>query len=563
MKQSDFHVQGPQISQFNNIAPMAMPRSTFIRSFTRRTTFNSDFLVPIMVDEILPGDDLNIRMTAFTRMSTPIKPLMDNLYMETFWFFVPNRILWANWQKFQGQQAAPGDSTTFSIPVLDSGAAPLSTTGFDNQSVFDYFGLPTRVTGLGNISALFNRAYDLIWNEWFRDENLQSSVTVKTDDGPDAPSLYMLRKRNKRKDYLTSALPWPQKGTQVTIGLAGTAQIVGNGNNVNANIPISRAGSAGFWTAYKSNTNTLAGPTSAINIGGSGDLGSASPSQNISLDPNGGLIANLTLSGGAIAGTILTDLSTASGVSINALRQAALYQQILELDARGGTRYVESLYTRFGVVSPDFRLQRPELLGQGSTRINVYAVPQTAPTTATTTPQGNLAAFGTSIINGDHGCRYSATEHGILMALANVRADLTYQQKLPKMFTRRTRLDFYEPLLNGLGEQAVLNKEIFAQGLPADDNVFGYQERFAEYRYKDSEITGKFRSNDPQPLDVWHLSQSFGALPSLNSSFITEAVPMARVLAVNTEPAFLSDMFFDYKHTRVMPMRSNPGITRL
>ena len=258
-----------------------------------------------------------------------------------------------------------------------------------------------------------------------------------------------------------------------------------------------------------------------------------------------------------------TDLSGASAITINALRQAALYQQILELDARGGTRYVESIYSRFGVISPDFRLQRPELIGQGSSRINIYAVPQTAPTVSGTTPQGNLAAFGTAVITGDHGCRYSATEHGILLGLANVRADLTYQQGLPKIFSRRTRLDFYEPLLNGLGEQAVLKQEIMATGTSTDTEAFGYQERFAEYRFKNSEITGKFRSQDPQSLDVWHLAQEFGAVPQLNSSFITEAVPMDRVLAVNTEPSFLFDASYSYNHVRPMPIRSNPGITRL
>lgn len=259
---------------------------------------------------------------------------------------------------------------------------------------------------------------------------------------------------------------------------------------------------------------------------------------------------------------IRVDLSQATPITINALRLAALTQQILELDARGGTRYVESIYSRFGVISPDFRLQRPELIGQGSTKINVYAVPQTAPTAAGTTPQGNMAAFGTAAVQG-HGCRYSATEHGMLIALCNVRADLTYQQGLPRMFTRRTRLDFYEPMLNGLGEQAVLKKEIMASGTATDEEVFGYQERFAEYRYKPSEILGKFRSTIATPLDIWHLSQEFGAVPQLNSSFIEEAVPMSRVLAVNTEPSFLMDAHFDYTHVRPMPIRSNPGIDRL
>lgn len=531
MQQQTQHVQGPQINQFNNIAPNAIPRSAFKRDFTRRTTFNQDYLVPIFLDEIIPGDEINLRMTAVTRMSTPIKPLMDNLYMETFFFFIPNRLVWDNWEKFQGQQTNPGDSVAYTIPVLNNTVAPMSTTGFAVESIYDYFGLPTLVTSLDNISALYNRAYDLVWNNWFRDENLQGSQVIQTGDGPDTPSSYELRKRNKRKDYITSCLPWPQKGDPVSISFAGSAPV------------------------------TVAGTTL--------DNG-ASPAIKI-LDDNGNertLGSNLTYlymssTAPGSAAPMVADLTNVSAFTINALRQAALYQQILELDARGGTRYVESIYTRFGVISPDFRLQRPELIGQGSTRINIYAVPQTAPTASGVTPQGNLAAFGTSIIQGDHGCRYAATEHGMIIGLANVRADLTYQQGIPKMFTRQTRLDFYEPLLNGLGEQTVTNGELYAQGTATDALPFGYQERFAEMRFKNSEITGKFRSTDPTSLDVWHLSQEFGSLPVLNSSFITEDVPMERILAVNTEPSFLSDISYNYTHVRPMPIRSNPGITRL
>lgn len=539
----NMHVQGPQINQFNNIAPQPIPRSSFKRDFTRRQTFNQDYLVPIFVDEILPGDDVHLKMTAFTRMATPIKPLMDNLYLETFWFFIPNRLVWSNWQKFQGQQTNPGDSVAYTIPVLDKTKAPMSTTGFAVESIYDYFGLPVLVTGIDHVSALFNRAADMCWNEWFRDENLQNSLVIPNGDGPDDPGIYSLRKRNKRKDYFTSSLPWPQKGDPVSISLGTTALI-------------KRFPSATAQTSFRSGTNSpsfvSAVPSIQVTTAGVNSvLQNSADGSGVSLDPNG---------------TWYADLATANPITINALRQAALYQQILELDARGGTRYVEAIYSRFGVVSPDFRLQRPELIGQGSTRINIYAVPQTAPTETGTTPQGNLAAFGTSIISGDHGCRYSATEHGMILGFCNVRADLTYQQGLPKMFTRRTRLDFYEPLLNGLGEQAVLNREIYTQGNVVGDPdmaAFGYQERFAEYRFKNSEILGKFRSAAPLTLDVWHVSQKFGALPALNSSFITEQVPMARVLAVNTEPSFLMDASFSYNHVRPMPIRSNPGITRL
>ena len=539
----DMVVQGPQISQFNNIAPNPIPRSAFKRDFTRRTTFNADLLVPIMVDEILPGDDFRIKLNAFTRVATPIKPIMDNLYQETFAFFVPYRLVWNNWEKFQGMQINPGDSVAYTIPILNNALAPMSTTGFLNETLYDYLGLPTLVTSLDDISALYCRAYYLIWNDWFRDENLQNSLTVPTGDGPDDPAQYTLKKRRKKKDYITSMLPWPQKGAAVTLPLGTTAPILNRNivlNTLPLNTPVLKSNISG---AALPNANLVSNATGLLNS-------SVGPAQAL-LDPNGTL---------QLDPTAYADLSAASAATLNSVRQAALYQQILELDARGGTRYVESIYSRFGVVSPDFRLQRPELLGQGSNRINVYAVPQTAPTSAGDTPQGNLAAFGTSQIMGTHGCHYSATEHGMLIYLMNVRADLTYQQGVPRMFTRRTRLDMYEPLLNGLGEQAVYNREFYADGTATDVAVGGYQERFAEYRFKMSEVTGKFRSNDPQTLDVWHLSQEFGSLPSLNSSFIESNTPMDRVIAVTDEPDFLCDIAFDYHHVRPMPVRSNPGI---
>lgn len=526
--QKDMHIQGPQINQFNNVAPRPIPRSVFKRDFPLRTTFDSDYLIPIFLEEVLPGDEIKLGMTAFCRLATPIKPIMDNLYLETFWFFCPNRLVWTNWQKFQGQQTNPGDSVAYTIPVLDKTLAPLSTTGFTEQSVYDYFGMPTKVTSLASVSCLFNRAYDLIWNEWFRDENLENSLTVATGDGPDDPSIYALRKRNKRKDYFTSCTPWPQKGNAVTINIGGEAPVHGKAAVLGA-VSLYSDGSAAQKRLYYN-------------------------AVDIAIGNNAGTYAT---------DGMYADLGAANPISINTLRQAALYQQILELDARGGTRYVEAIYARFGVVSPDFRLQRPELIGQGSTRINVYAVPQTAPTVSGQTPQGNMAAFGTAAIQGNHGCHYSATEHGMIVGLANVRADLTYQQGLPRMFTRSSRLDFYEPLLNGLGEQTVFNQEIYAQGTSADTQAFGYQERFAEYRFRPGMITGKFRSNTTGPLDYWHLSQKFAALPGLNSTFITEAVPMDRVVAVTTEPKFLMDCSFDYTHVRPMPIRSNPGIARL
>lgn len=561
MQQRVMNISGPEINQFNNISPNAIPRSSFVRNFTRRTTFNSDFLIPIFVDEILPGDDVHVKMSAVTRMSTPIKPLMDNLYQDFFFFYIPNRLVWDKWEQFQGMRLDPMVSTDYTIPVLDNTKAPLSTTGFLNESIYDYFGLPTLVDGLEDISCLFNRAYLLTWNEWFRDENLQADLITGSPnfkgDGPDDPGAYGLLRRNKRKDYLTSCLPWPQKGDASGFALAGQAPLVFTGG-AQGSIPALSLNADRTYVQGDATPRTQVKRTSALDalvqIPGSTNTAQA----NISFTNSTPIIVDLDNPGDSYA-----DLSAVSTVTINALRQAALYQQILELDARGGTRYVEAIYSRFGVVNPDFRLQRPELIGQSSSRINVYAVPQTQSTDSGTTPQGNLAAFAQNTMSQEHGCRYSATEHGMIIGLMNVRADLTYQQGIPRMFTRQTRLDFYEPLQNGLGEQAVLNREIFAAGEAADLNVFGYQERWSEYRFKQSEITGKFRSNDPQTLDIWHVSQYFGTRPNLNGLFIEEHVPMDRVLAVTDEPQFLMDMAFQYNHVRPMPIRSNPGITRL
>lgn len=559
----NMHVQGPQINQFNNIAPQPIPRSVFMRDYPRRMTFDVDKLYPLMVDEILPGDDINVRLNALVRLATPLKPFMDNLYFETFWFFVPNRLVWDNWEKFQGQQTDPGDSVAYTIPVLDVTKAPMSTTGFATGSVYDYINLPTLVTGLDGVSCLFNRAMDLIWNEWFRDENFMDSLPIAKGDGPDDPAIYDLRKRRKRKDYITSCLPWPQKGDPVSISLSGTAPVVISdaapiGQSYSNIIPDPAPYSITMMTANDAGPRPMfANGTTDDHLYLAGLVGAAANTQWV----NSGLVGDITDIASKLEGE--ADLTGASAITINALRQAALYQQILELDARGGTRYVESIYSRFGVISPDFRLQRPELIGLGSSKIHVYAVPQTSASGDDTTPQGNLAAFGTLGINREHGCRYSATEHGMLIAFCNVRADLTYQQGLPKMFTRSTRLDFYEPLLNGLGEQAVLKKELMAQGTTVDEEVLGYQERFAEYRFRNAEIIGQFRSNATGgSLDNWHLSQEV-VVPLLNQDFLESNTPIDRVVAVTNEPDFLMDAYFNYRHVRPMPIRSNPGITRL
>jgi len=503
-------------NQFSRVPNAEINRSTFSRIHGLKTTFNAGDLVPIYVDEVLPGDTFEMTATGFGRLNTPIYPLMDNLYVETFFFFVPNRLVWDNWEKFNGAQDDPGDSTDYLVPQITG-------TNIPEGTLFDYMGLPTQIGGTA-WNNLHGRAYNLIWNEWFRDENLQDSVVVDTDDGPDNLSDYQLLKRNKAHDYFTSALPWPQKGDAVDLPLGTSAPIAVDNNSGQIGI-YSDNGAA--WRYMGTGASFL------------------------DLDTGGG--------GTPSAGQrMFADLTTATAATINELREAFQIQRLLEKDARGGTRYIEILQSHFGVTSPDARLQRPEYLGGGKAPLTIQPVPQTS-STDTTSPQGNLAALGTAQLQG-HSFNKSFVEHGVLIGLGNVRADLTYQQGMNRMWSRRDRWDFYWPTLAHLGEQAVTNGELYYQGTSADNDVFGYQERFAEYRYKPSSITGKMRSNATGSLDGWHLSIDFGSLPALNSSFIEENPPIDRVVAVNTEPDLLMDWYFDLKTTRPMPTYSVPGL---
>lgn len=543
---------------FSQIPSTQIPRSVFDRSHGYKTTFNSGFLVPFYVDEVLPGDSFKLTATLFARLATPIVPFMDNLYLETFFFFVPNRLVWDNWQKFNGEQKNPTDSTDFLIPTV-------SGTNVQNQTLWDYFGLPTNVNEALKVNALPFRAYNLIFNEWFRDENLQESLKVPTGDGPDNLSDYSLVRRGKRHDYFTSCLPWPQKGPGVEISIGGQA-----------NLNISASGVPVFETAaFSGGSNVpvgslVAGPNSnssnIYGINSSGDAGLVNLASGLynnvgvkfpgAKGNDSGSGFYLKWSNPGLTGT--ADLSSATPISINDLRQAFQIQKLYERDARGGTRYTEILRSHFGVISPDARLQRPEYLGGSSARISINPVQQTSSTNETT-PQGNLAAYGV-VADSFHGFSKSFVEHGYVFGFVNVRADLTYQQGLNRMWSRQGRFDFYWPVLAHLGEQAVLNKEIYAQGTADDDEVFGYQERYAEYRYYPGQITGKFRSTDPQPLDSWHLAQKFSSLPTLSSQFIQDNPPVERVVAVTSEPQFLFDSYIRLKCARPMPVYSVPGL---
>lgn len=565
-------------NRFSQIPNSPIQRSVFDRSHDYKTTLDSGYLIPFFVDEVLPGDTFKLRVNAFVRMNTLIAPFMDNVFMDTFFFFVPTRLVWDNWQRFCGEQKNPGDTTDFLIPSLSG------TNTFTNGSIFDYMGLPTGVAldpANTPINALPFRAYNLIYNEWFRDENLIDSIPVITADGPDPVSNYTLRKRAKRHDYFTSALPWPQKGPSVDVGLTGNAPIVGFGKDHSWTVTSSLSNSSSS-NSWQFGLDKGAGFQAYLDAKGPTGVNMAQVLQHKSesgwsevvvQNSTGDQLRNIS----SIRGTNgsfyelnkahlypdegfspYADLSGVSAITINDLRQAFQIQKFYEKWARGGSRYTETLRVMFNVISPDARLQRPEYLGGTHSRVNVVPTAQTS-SSDSVSPQSNLSAFG---VLGDsaHGFNKSFVEHGYVIGLVCLRADITYQQGLNRMWSRRQLFDFYWPTLAHLGEQVVYNKEIYAQGTTEDNGVFGYQERYAEYRYKPSLITGKLRSTDAQSLDVWHLAQKFDALPKLNQDFIEENPPINRVIAVQNEPQFFADFWFDLKTSRPMPVYSVPGL---
>lgn len=525
-----------QTTHYSQVPQSDMERSVFDLSYDHKTMFNPDYLIPFHVEWVLPGDSFNVDVTNFIRMASPLQvPVMDNMYLDTFFFFVPNRLLWSNFKKFFGEQASPADSISFTKPQVVADAS----TGFVVESLADYFGLPLGVNSLSVDAELF-RCYNLIYQNWFRDENLQNTVAINLGDGPDAITDYTLLKRCKRPDYFTTSLPSPQKGTAVSMALTGNAPVTGIGKENQTATAVNQG-------SYETNLTHPTYPFAGETVG-------ASASDNLKYKMS-------AASGGYPM--IYADLSAVSAFTINDLRLAFQTQRYLERNARSGTRYQEFVRAHFHVTMPDMRVQIPEFLGGRSTPIQISAVQQTSATASQPTPAGALSAyvFGT---NARDGFTKSFSEHGVVMGLCMVRADQSYSQGLNRHFTRSTRYDYYDPVFAHLGEQSVLSKEIYCDGAAGDANIWGYQERWSEYRTRPSKITGKLRpataGGNTTPISVWHLSELFSSRPTLSATFKVSNTPITRIEAVTTQPAFVMDSFIKQKATRPMPTYSVPGL---
>jgi len=509
-----------------------VPRSKFLGSWNHKKTFDAGIIYPFLCDEVLPGDHMKYDVTAMVRMFTPQLPFMDSQRVDTHFFFVPNRLVWDNWVKFMGEQLSPADSIAYTIPQYTS-----TGNGFAVGSLADHFGLPTigQPTAPLSVSVLPFRAYGLIFNEWFRDENLVLPVTVSLGDAATTEPTIVLRRRAKSHDYFTSCLPWPQKFTPPSLNIGGNAPVKG----------LAIATGVGTTVA-----GTPAASKESPNVAPSGWTGHTHsvPVANISFRSS-----STTL----VQPDIYADLSVATGISINQFREAMMVQTLLERDARGGTRYTEIVRSHFGVVSPDARQQRPEYIGGGSTPL------QTTPVAVTTGPNVDLGKLGgAATAAGSHRASYAATEHGYIIGLVSVKSELSYSQGIHRHWSRLTRNDLYWPAFAGLGEQAVLQKELYALGTAADSTVFGYQERHHEYRTRTSEVTGLFRPTAAGNIDEWHLSQQFGAAPVLGATFIEDSPPMSRVLlagATATNQQYLGDFFIRREATRPIPMFGTPA----
>ena len=542
-------------SRFAQVPRAEIRRARFKRDFSNITTINEGDLVPLYVDEVLPGDTISCDLNGLIRMSTPLYPVMDNCYLDTYAFFVPCRLLWEHWENLMGQNDNSywAETTEYSVPQT---TAP--GTGWQVGTIADYMGVPTGIHNI-SVNSLPFRAYARIWNEWFRDENLQQPVVQDMDDAnntgsntgnqlTDAQNGGLPLKVAKYHDYFTSCLPEPQKGEASAIPIAAGDVKVFPGSSITE------------WEDAPEVTQPLVWRRTA----GDGTLMSG---QRLVIGANSGVTGTeknttgLQLSQNLYPANLMIPASSFQAISINELRQAIAVQHILEADARGGTRYTELLAHEFGVTSPDSRLQRSEYLGGTRVPININQVIQQSSTTDTS-PQGNTAAYSMTTLRNKM-CSYSAVEHGYLLILGCIRVNHSYQQGLSRMWTRKGRFDFYHPMLANLGEMAVLNKEIYCQGNAQDDEVFGYQEAWADYRYHPNIVTGEMRSQYAQTLDAWHYGDYYEELPKLSSSWIQEGPEnIDRTLAVQSQNShqFIADFYFDQIWTRPMPVYSVPGL---
>lgn len=524
------------IHRFSNVPEANIQRSRINRSFSYKTTCSEGFLIPFYNDIMYPGDTFIGRATIFGRMATPVFPIMDNIFIDTFYFGVPWRLVWDKFQEFMGEVNRSGEITTYEIPHRTV------TTAYQPNSLEDYFGLPTKVTGYSH-SILPLRAYALIYNDWFRSDYLQDPIGIEfgdynEDSTNNYDDKYVLMRRGKRFDYYTSCSPFPQAGPGVEVSLSGDAPVYGDGKPL-------------IYDAFLSDNSPLSGNYRRLNGTDAAALQSIATSTG----------TNVVRKGANYPSHLYADLSDLASITINTLREAFAMQHFLERLAVGGNRYTEIVYSMFGVKSPDARLQRPEFLGHGQARVNINPVEQTAQTSETS-PQGNLAAYAV-FRNEHHAFSYSATEHMIILGLLSIRADLTYQQPLWKQWSYKTREELYWPQFSHLGEQAVYTREIDCRGTDSDSTVFGYQERYGECRYYPSLITGLFKSNTDSGLDRWHLSQDFATAPVLNSDFIVDDPPVSRIVAVPSEPHFYIDIYMDLQCIRPMPIYSTPGLIRM
>nr|WNN13295.1 MAG: major capsid protein [Microviridae sp.] len=544
-------------------------RSTFNRKFGIKTSFNAGLLIPLDWDEVLPGDTFSVDMSEVIRMSTPLYPIMDEIYLDTYFFFVPNRLLWKHWKEFNGENTTSKweQETEYEVPQI---TAP--TGGWAKGTIMDYLGIPTNKANL-SVNHLPVRAYALTWNEWFRDQNLQDPAYISFEDATTAGSNgdnYVTDAIkggkplpvNKYHDYFTSALPEPQKGPDTLLPIGKTAPVIGDGtalgiiNNINAENQQEPNVKYVMVPKLEKDNPTMDFLTTG-KITGNPQLGGLEPNTNSRLGYNYAIgVTRIPEKSGLIA-----DLQSATAININQLRQAFQIQKAFEKDARGGTRYTEIIYSHFGVTSPDSRQQRPEYLGGARVPININQVVQTS-STDSTSPQGNTAAYSLTGYKGN-GFTKSFTEHGIVLTLVAIRTTHTYQQGIEKKWSRQRRFDYYWPVFANIGEQPILNKEIYAQGTAVDNEAFGYQEAWAEYRYKPNRVSGAMRSNATQSLDAWHLADNYDKLPTLGDEWIRETTAnIDRTLAVQSsqEDQFFGDFYFVNKTTRAMPLYSIPGL---